>query len=113
MTRRRTPEQELLDQNVVPRTDLSTASGTVSVGAVTKKKDDAPEPAVMRRHNERSRVVVDGRRTDDGQLCTLVVVPEVAGDCVAFYPHGVAQLGVRLTRANAVAVAQTILAGAQ
>ncbi|MGH3915210.1 MAG: hypothetical protein ACRDTC_17660 [Pseudonocardiaceae bacterium] len=70
-------------------------------------------PAVMQRDNERGRTVVDGRRTDDGDWCKLVVVHEVTGGCFAFYPHGVNQFGVRLARVDAVAVAQAILAGAQ
>ncbi|MGQ0775499.1 MAG: hypothetical protein ACT4NY_13930 [Pseudonocardiales bacterium] len=47
--------------------------------------------AVMQRDNERSRTVVDGRRTDDGDQCKLVVVHEVTGGCVALYPHGAAE----------------------
>ncbi|MGH3925062.1 MAG: hypothetical protein ACRDTT_19735 [Pseudonocardiaceae bacterium] len=35
------------------------------------------------------------------------------GDTWAIYPHGVGELGVRLEKANAVRVAQAILAGAQ
>lgn len=68
---------------------------------------------MMQRHNERSRTVVDGHRTDDDQLCKLVVVHEVTSGCVAFYPHGTTQFGVRLMKADAVKVAQAILVGAQ
>ncbi|MGH3933210.1 MAG: hypothetical protein ACRDTF_24915 [Pseudonocardiaceae bacterium] len=63
---------------------------------------------VTHREKERSRLVVDGLRTDVGELCSLVVVHEVGGTW-AWYPHGVAQFGVRLSRAEAVKVAQKIL----
>lgn len=86
--------------------------GTGNLCAVTKATNNPSEPAVMQLHNERSRTVVDGNRTDDDQLCKLVVVHEVTGGCVAFYPHGTTQLGVRLTKADAVKVAQAILAAA-
>jgi hypothetical protein len=66
----------------------------------------------MQRENERSRVVVDGKRTDDGDRCSLVVVHEVSGTW-AVYPHGADQLGVRLSKAEAVKTAQTILDGAR
>ncbi|MGQ0777260.1 MAG: hypothetical protein ACT4NY_23075 [Pseudonocardiales bacterium] len=62
--------------------------------------------------NERSRTVVEGRRTDDGDLCTLVAVHETGGTW-ALYPHGWGKLGVRLANAEAVRVAQAILAGAR
>jgi len=40
----------------------------------------------MQRHNERSRTVADGHRTNDDQLCIPIVVHEVNGGCVALYP---------------------------
>jgi len=61
---------------------------------------------------ERSRLVVAGQRTDNAQRCTLVVVGEVAGTW-ACYPHGAAQLGVRLPHSEAVRVAHQILDGAR
>ncbi|HEU0087556.1 MAG TPA: hypothetical protein VFQ77_07880 [Pseudonocardiaceae bacterium] len=64
---------------------------------------------VMQRDNEQGRVVVPGTRTDDGERCALVVVCEV-GRTWAFYPHGAAQLGVRVSGADAVKVARRILA---
>jgi len=70
-------------------------------------------PAVMQRDNERSRTVVDGHRTDDGDQCKLVVVHEDTGGCWAFYPHGWEKFGVRLAKAEAVTVAQAILVGAR
>ncbi len=60
------------------------------------------------REKERSRVVVDGKRTDNAERCTLVVVHEIGGTW-AWYPHGAAQLGVRLPQADAVRMAQKIL----
>lgn len=65
---------------------------------------------MLQRVNERSREVIDGRRTDDDTRCSLLLIHEVGGTC-ALYPHGAKQLGVRLTKENADAVAQAILAG--
>ena len=70
------------------------------------------ELPVMQRENERSRIAVEGKRTDNAELCTLVVVHEVGGTW-AWYPHGGAQLGVRLPRTEAVKVARAILDSAQ
>lgn len=67
-------------------------------------------PAVMQRENEAGRVVLDGKRTDDGCRCALIVVREFGGT-YAFYPHGAAKLGVRLTTMDATAAAR-FLAGA-
>jgi endonuclease YncB( thermonuclease family) len=63
----------------------------------------------MQREQERSRLTVDGRRTDDGDRCTLLVVQERTGSWV-FYPHGAAQLGVRIAGADAGKLAQAIQA---
>ena len=62
------------------------------------------ELPVMQRDNERGRMAVYGKRTDNGERCTLVVVAEVGGTW-AFYPHGAAQLGVRVAAPEAVRVA--------
>jgi hypothetical protein len=59
---------------------------------------------------ERSRVVVVGRRADDGGRCTVVVIHERSGYW-GVYPHGFATFGVRLPRGEAVKVAQAILDG--
>lgn len=67
----------------------------------------------MQRDNELGRVVVDGKRTDDGDRCTLVVVHERSGGCWVFYPHGFGKFGVRLSKQDALTVAQAVLAGAQ
>ncbi|MGH3940735.1 MAG: hypothetical protein ACRDTG_19285 [Pseudonocardiaceae bacterium] len=63
----------------------------------------------MQRGNEQSRTILDGRRTDDEQTCSLILVHEV-GEWWALYPHGVSSFGVRLERAEAVKMAQAILA---
>jgi len=69
------------------------------------------QPAITQLKDERSRTVVDGHRTDDGDQCTLVVVREVGGTW-ALYPHGWGRFGVRLPQAEALKVARAILAGA-
>ena len=72
-------------------------------------KDTAP-PSPTQRANERSRLVVDGKRTDDGGRCELLAVHEVGGTW-ALYPHGWPKMGVRLADEVAVRLAQAILAG--
>lgn len=69
--------------------------------------DDLPEPLVMQRRNEHRRLTAKGKRTDDDARCTFLVVHEV-GKKWAFYPHGAAQLGVRLPQAEAHKLAQAI-----
>ncbi|MCA1600371.1 MAG: hypothetical protein LC776_01565 [Acidobacteria bacterium] len=66
----------------------------------------------MQRENEHSRVVVDGKRTDDNTRCSLVVIHEVGGTW-ALYPHGWGKFGVRLSKAEAIKAAQAILDSAQ
>ena len=66
-------------------------------------------PTIMQRDNERKRLAVDGKRTDDGRKCTLLAVCEIDGTW-ALYPHGTAQLGIRITKAEADKVAKAILA---
>ncbi|MGH3932615.1 MAG: hypothetical protein ACRDTF_21875 [Pseudonocardiaceae bacterium] len=68
---------------------------------------------VTQRDNERSRIAVDGRLVADDQQCTFLVIHERPGDTWAIYPHGVDKLGVRLAKAEAVRVAEAILAGAR
>lgn len=58
------------------------------------------ELPLMQREHERGRRTVPGTRTDDGATCTLLVVAETRGTW-ALYPHGAAQLGVRITDADA------------
>jgi hypothetical protein len=64
----------------------------------------------MQREQKRGRLTMDGRRTDDGSRCTLLVVCEVGGAWV-LYPHGAAQLGVRLGQPDAETLARAIQAG--
>jgi len=66
----------------------------------------------MQGHNERSRMVVKGNRTDDNTRCSLVLIHEV-GDTWGVYPHGFGKFGVRLAHAEAVKAAQAILGGSQ
>ncbi len=84
--------------------------GAVDTLAVINRRP-AAEPArrVMQRENERARVLVDGKRTDDDTDCMLVVVHERIGDCWAFYPHGVGRFGVRLTKVAALKMAKEII----
>jgi hypothetical protein len=65
------------------------------------------EPVVMQRENERGRLSVAGKRTDNGETCTLVAVCEIGGTWV-LYPHGAAQLGVRLAQEAAETLAAAI-----
>ncbi|MCA1675035.1 MAG: hypothetical protein LC799_23555 [Actinobacteria bacterium] len=60
---------------------------------------------------ERSRLVVAGKRADDGHQCTVVVIRERTGYW-GVYPHGWGKFGVRLPRDEALKVARAILAGA-
>jgi hypothetical protein len=64
----------------------------------------------MQRKYERSRLTADGKRTDDGDRCTLLVVGETGGTW-ARYPHGADPLGVRLSEEQARRAAQAILDG--
>lgn len=66
---------------------------------------DVSQPAVMQRAHERSRLNMEGKRTDNGDRCTLVAVCEISGTC-ALYPHGAAQLGVRITQSAAEKLVQ-------
>ncbi|MCA1704305.1 MAG: hypothetical protein LC808_14015 [Actinobacteria bacterium] len=77
---------------------------------MTNQPRTVAEPAVMQRDNEISRVVVEGRRTDDGDRCTLVVIQEWYGGGWALYPHGWGTFGVRLEKSAAATVARAILA---
>ncbi|HEX2301251.1 MAG TPA: hypothetical protein VHH34_22570, partial [Pseudonocardiaceae bacterium] len=63
---------------------------------------------VMQRENEISRVVLEGRRTDDGAVCSVVVVHELGGTW-AIFPHGMSQFGVRLHTGEMATLAQAVL----
>lgn len=60
-------------------------------------RDNTAEPVITQRDNVRGRIAAEGRRTDDGTLCKLVVVHEVGG-MWGFYPHGWGKFGVRLPK---------------
>ncbi len=64
----------------------------------------------MQHEIEHGRMTADGKRTDDGTTCTLLVVHEVGGSWV-MYPHGWGKFGVRLPKAEAVRVARALLDG--
>lgn len=66
---------------------------------------------VSQHRNEISRVVLDGRRTDDGAACSVVVVRE-SGGTWAIYPHGMDQLGARLRDGELATMTRAILAAA-
>lgn len=57
---------------------------------------------------EYSRLVVEGKRADDGDRCSVVVIHERTGYW-GLYPHGWGKFGVRLPRDEAVRVARAIL----
>ena len=55
---------------------------------------------------ERVRLVVQGRRTDDNRVCTLVVIHECSGTWAI---HGLGNPGVRLTAPDIAVLAETLL----
>jgi hypothetical protein len=65
---------------------------------------------IIQRENERGRLTVEGKRTDDGDRCSLLLVQETGG-MWALYLHGAAQLGVRVTEEVAAQLARVILGG--
>ncbi len=79
-------------------------------GLATHGRDAHDLPVSMQRDNERSRIVVDGKRTDDGTLCKVVMEHELGGTW-AFFPHGWGKFGYRLSRAAAREAAPAILDG--
>ncbi|MFN2495084.1 MAG: hypothetical protein ABR608_04140 [Pseudonocardiaceae bacterium] len=70
---------------------------------------DESQPAIMQRGNERRRLTVDGKSTDDNTRCILLAVREIGGTW-ALYPHGWGKFGIRLDSANAETLARGILA---
>ena len=59
---------------------------------------------------ERGRVTALGRRTDSGERCTLLVINEI-DDSWSF--HGLGAPGVKLSKADTVALAEAILGRAR
>jgi hypothetical protein len=70
---------------------------------------DVPEQHY--RHPERDRLIALGRRTDDDTRCTLLVVNEADGSW-SFHCLG-ALVGVKLGKADTLALVESILARAR
>ena len=68
---------------------------------------DVPETE-QHRHRERDRLIALGRRSDSGERCTLLVVNEADGSW-SFHGLG-ASVGVKLGKADTVALVELILA---
>jgi hypothetical protein len=76
------------------------------------REDPQRNAAASQRGHERGRMTAAGKRTDDGNTCTLLVVHETGGHW-CLYPHGWGKFGVRLPKDEAARVAQAILDGAR
>ncbi|MCA1709723.1 MAG: hypothetical protein LC808_43185 [Actinobacteria bacterium] len=63
-------------------------------------------PETEHQQRERGRLQASGRRTDDGSTCTLLVIQETNG---AWTFHGLGAVGVTLSKADTVALAEAIL----
>jgi hypothetical protein len=55
---------------------------------------------------ERGRLATRGRRTDDGSMCTLLVIHELDS---SWSFHGLGAPGVKLSQADMVTLAEQIL----
>jgi hypothetical protein len=73
---------------------------------------DTSQPVVMQRANELSRLLVDGKRTDNDERCMLLAVREVGGTW-ALYLHGDPKLGVRITVPEAAAFGAELAGGSR
>jgi hypothetical protein len=60
---------------------------------------------------ERGRVLARGSRTDTGEIATLLAIYETASTWVFYPPIG--ECGVRLSRQDAIGVAEAILASSR
>ncbi len=68
---------------------------------------DIPEqPKNLHSHRERGRLQAQGHRTDDGSMCTLLVVNEADGSWTI---HGLGAPGVKVSKADTIALAEAIL----
>ena len=67
-------------------------------------------PETQHQQRERGRIQAQGRRTDDGSRCTLLAIHEIDG---AWSFHGLGAPGVTLSKADVVALAESILAAAR
>jgi hypothetical protein len=63
-------------------------------------------PETLHSERERGRIQVQGRCTDDGNKCTLLVIHEAGG---SWSIHGLGVPGVRLPAAEMVALCEKIL----
>jgi hypothetical protein len=61
-------------------------------------------------HRERGRLHAQGHRTDDNTGCTLLVIHQADGSWAI---HGLGAPGVRLPKAEMIAVAEEILGRAR
>jgi hypothetical protein len=65
---------------------------------------DVPETEHQQR--ERGRLHTSGRRTDSGERCTLLVIHELDGGWTL---HGLGAPGVKLSKADMIALAESVL----
>ena len=63
-------------------------------------------PDTQHQDRERGRLTAQGRRTDDGTMCTLLVIQETDG---AWSFHGLGAPGVKLSQADMVTLVEQIL----
>lgn len=63
-------------------------------------------PETQHQRAERGRVTAHGRRTDDGTMCTLLVINEADGSWTF---HGLGAPGIRISKADTAALARSIL----
>jgi len=67
-------------------------------------------PETLHSQSERGRLHAQGRRTDDNSRCTLLVIYEADGSWAI---HGLGAPGVRLSKAEMIALAESILGRAR
>ena len=63
-------------------------------------------PETEHKQRERGRMAMQGRCTDDGSKCTLLLVHELDGSWTF---HGLGAPGVKLSKADTVALAESVL----
>ncbi len=67
-------------------------------------------PETEHPQRERGRLQAFGRRTDSGERCTLLVIHELDGGWTL---HGLGAPGVKLSKADTIALAESILVRAR
>jgi hypothetical protein len=75
-------------------------------------QDDSLDVPIFQLRGELVRLTVTGARCDNGERCKLLLVAD-AGGSFALYPHGAAQLGVRIAQSAAETLANAILAAVE